>query len=186
MLFVMSIAMLIGMPEAYAINVTVKSTMMSLTSYHAAVVLPTADIVSLMKRNKPMSIPENEVITSEDTEDYLEEDSEESDYDDVNNDNGSGEYDLSSFSRNVSNDAQSSLALGMLVGSRCEFTCDKRLHHVFCSLISNKCECEKNYPVKIGGSSVCLIRQALQTKIFILPFSATFQKVHAKAVQNVS
>lgn len=48
------------------------------------------------------------------------------------------------------------LDLGLQVGSRCEFTCDKRLHHVFCNPISNKCECEKNYPVKIGGSSVSL------------------------------
>lgn len=79
------------MPEAYAINVTVKSTAMSLTSYHAAVVMPTANIVSLMKGKKPISIPENEVITSEDTEDYLEEDSEE-DYDDLlKKDNISGE-----------------------------------------------------------------------------------------------
>lgn len=93
MLFIMSIAMLIRMPEAYAINVTVKSTMMSLSSYHAAVVLPTANIVSLMKGKKPISIPENEVITSEDTEDYLEEDSEEDEYGDAKN-TTSGEYAL--------------------------------------------------------------------------------------------
>jgi hypothetical protein len=43
---------------------------------------------------------------------------------------------------------------GMLVGGRCEFTCDKRLNHVFCNPISSKCECEKNYPVKIGELSV--------------------------------
>lgn len=91
MLLIMSILMIIRMPEAYAINVTVKSTAMSLTSYHAAVVMPTANIVSLMKGKKPISIPENEVITSEDTEDYLEEDSEE-DYDDLlKKDNISGE-----------------------------------------------------------------------------------------------
>lgn len=88
----MSIAMLIRMPEAYAINVTVKSTMMSMSSYHAAVVLPTANIVSLMKGKKPISIPENEVITSEDTEDYLEEDSEEDEYGDAKN--TTGEYTL--------------------------------------------------------------------------------------------
>lgn len=79
------------MPEAYALNVTVKTTMMSLTSYQATVVLPSADIVSLMKGKKPISIPENEVITSEDTEDYLEEDSEENYYDDEKKGNVSGE-----------------------------------------------------------------------------------------------
>lgn len=62
-------------------------------------------------------------------------------------------------------------ALGLLVGSRCEFTCDKRLHHVFCNPISNKCECEKNYPVKIGGSRVSLY-QTLKLKIFIYLFLA--------------
>lgn len=89
MLFIMSIAMLIKMPEAYAINVTVKSTMMSLSSYHAAVVLPTANIVSLMKGKKPISVTENEVIASVDIDDYLEEDSEEDEYGDKK-DNSSG------------------------------------------------------------------------------------------------
>jgi hypothetical protein len=89
------IAMMIRMPEAYAVNVTVKSTsMFSLTTsyhHHEAVVMPTADIVSLMKGKKPISIPENEVVTSEDTEDYLEENSEE-DYDDmIRKENSSGE-----------------------------------------------------------------------------------------------
>lgn len=91
MLFIMSLAVLIRMPEAYAINVTVKSTVVSTTSLNAALIMPTADLLSLMKGNKPISIPENEVITSEDSEDYLEEDSEE-DYDDViRKENVSGE-----------------------------------------------------------------------------------------------
>lgn len=84
--------MMIRMPEAYAVNVTVKSTSMSAltTSIHKAVVMPTADFVSLMKGKKPISIPENEVVTSEDTEDYLE-DSEE-DYDAmIRKENSSGE-----------------------------------------------------------------------------------------------
>lgn len=42
------------------------------------------------------------------------------------------------------------IANGMIVGSHCDSTCDTRLHHVFCNLHSNKCECEKNYPVKLG------------------------------------
>lgn len=91
LLVMMSIAVM--MPNAYAINVTVKSTSMSAltTSYHAAVVMPTGDIVSLMKGKKPISIPENEVVTSEDTEDYLEENSEE-DYDAmIRKENSSGE-----------------------------------------------------------------------------------------------
>lgn len=92
MLLMMSIVMMIRMPEAYAVNVTVKSTSMSAltTSIHKAVVMPTADFVSLMKGKKPISIPENEVVTSEDTEDYLE-DSEE-DYDAmIRKENSSGE-----------------------------------------------------------------------------------------------
>jgi hypothetical protein len=84
------------MPEAaYAINMTVKSSSTSsLTTshYHASVVMPTADIVSFMKGKKPISIPENEVVTSEDSEDYLEEDSEE-DYDAMlKKENSSGEF----------------------------------------------------------------------------------------------
>lgn len=92
MLLVMSlVAVLIRMPEAYAVNVTVKSTMVSMTSYHATEVLPTGDIVSLMKGKKPIVIPENEVITSEDSEDYLEEDSEEDYETELKKENASGE-----------------------------------------------------------------------------------------------
>lgn len=73
--------MMIRTPEAYAVNVTVST----------AVFMPTADVVNLMKGKKPISIPENEVVTSEDTEDYLEENSEE-DYDDIiRKENSSGE-----------------------------------------------------------------------------------------------
>lgn len=45
-------------------------------------------------------------------------------------------------------------ANGMMVGSHCEYTCDKRLRHVFCNPRSNKCECEKNYPVSIGKTII--------------------------------
>lgn len=90
MLLTMSMAMFIRVPEAYAINVTVKPATVSLTSYNAADVLPISNFVSLMKAKNPISIPENEVITTENTEDYLEEDSDEDDYDDVRKDNGSG------------------------------------------------------------------------------------------------
>lgn len=38
----------------------------------------------------------------------------------------------------------------MLVGSNCVSSCDKRLVNVFCNSLSKKCECEKNYPLKIG------------------------------------
>lgn len=198
MLIVMSfVAVLIRMPEAYAVNVTVKSTLVSMSSYHATEVLPMGDIVSLLKGKKPIVIPENEVITSEDTEDYLEEDSEE-DYDsDVKKENASGE--LNAFKRFMS-----SLPLfiviiiltwivtpnagnGLVVGGRCEFTCDKRLHHVFCNPISNKCECEKNYPVKIGRSSgsLKLLEWFSWRSLFCYMQFATLQDP-AKAVRNVS
>jgi hypothetical protein len=42
----------------------------------------------------------------------------------------------------------------MLVGSHCDSTCDKRLINVFCNPISKKCECLKNYSVKIGKYAV--------------------------------
>lgn len=73
------------MPEAYAAtNVTVKSAI-------AYDIIPKANLFSLMKGKKPISIPENEVITTEDSEDYLEEDSAE-DYEDVmKKENASGE-----------------------------------------------------------------------------------------------
>lgn len=94
MLFILSIALLIRMPEAYAVNMTVKSSVMSLTSFDSTAevkLLPTADFVSLMKGKKPISIPENEVVTSEDSEDYLEQDFTE-DYDDeIRKENESGE-----------------------------------------------------------------------------------------------
>lgn len=71
----------------------------------------------------------------------------------------------------------------MLVGSRCEFTCDKRLHHVFCNPISSKCECMKNYPVKIGELSISLkARVSYHFDIFHMLRG----KVFAKAVQKVS
>lgn len=91
MLFILSIAVIIRMPEAYAVNMTVESSVMSLTSYKEAVLLPTTDFVSLMKGTK-LSIPENEVITSEDTEDYLEEDSDEDYSDVIRKENASGEW----------------------------------------------------------------------------------------------
>lgn len=93
MLFIMLMVMLIRLPEASSVNVTVKSTSTVLTtSIRATVMMPMANIVSLMKGTKPISIPENEVITSADTEDYLEEDSEE-DYDSlVRKENASGEF----------------------------------------------------------------------------------------------
>lgn len=77
MLIVVSIAVLIRMPEAYAAtNVTVKSAMVTYD------IIPKENLFSLLKGKKPISIPENEVITTEDSEDYLEEDSAE-DYEDV-------------------------------------------------------------------------------------------------------
>lgn len=74
------------MPEAYAAtNVTVKSAI-------AYEIIPKANLFSLMKGKKPISIPENEVITTEDSEDYLEEDSAEDNYEDLmKKENASGE-----------------------------------------------------------------------------------------------
>lgn len=49
-----------------------------------------------------------------------------------------------------------SLANGMILGSHCESTCDRRLINVFCNPQTKKCECEKNYPVKLGNYANCV------------------------------
>ncbi|XP_050313333.1 uncharacterized protein LOC126748266 isoform X2 [Anthonomus grandis grandis] len=38
---------------------------------------------------------------------------------------------------------------GLHVGAPCEFTCSSRLQHVYCNPVTNTCECEKKYPVKL-------------------------------------
>lgn len=89
MLLVMSFTVVVRMPGIYAINATT-IVPPSLTSLgFQAVVIPTDIIASSMKGKRPISIPENEVITSEDTEDYLEEDSSEN-YSDLDSENSSG------------------------------------------------------------------------------------------------
>ncbi|XP_066139126.1 uncharacterized protein [Euwallacea fornicatus] len=40
---------------------------------------------------------------------------------------------------------------GLYVGAPCEFTCSSRLQHVYCNPITNSCECEKKYPVKLSN-----------------------------------
>lgn len=47
---------------------------------------------------------------------------------------------------------------GDYIGSPCEFTCSKRLHHVYCDPTTNECTCEKLYPVVIGISRGCAKR----------------------------
>lgn len=74
----------------------------------------------------------------------------------------------------------------MLVGSRCEFTCDKRLHHVFCNPLSSKCECQKNYPVKIGEFSLSSVSLVLLISLYDSFMWHNNEQVLAKAVQNVS
>uniref|UniRef100_A0A336ME96 CSON000100 protein n=1 Tax=Culicoides sonorensis TaxID=179676 RepID=A0A336ME96_CULSO len=46
-------------------------------------------------------------------------------------------------------------AKGMYVGAPCEFTCNVKLHHVFCDPATNICGCEKNYPVVIDIRKGC-------------------------------
>lgn len=48
---------------------------------------------------------------------------------------------------------------GGYIGSPCEFTCSKRLHHVFCDPTTNECTCEKHYPVVIGATKGCAKRK---------------------------
>ncbi|KAG5678623.1 hypothetical protein PVAND_008280 [Polypedilum vanderplanki] len=57
-------------------------------------------------------------------------------------------------------------ANGMIVGSNCEFSCDKRLHHVFCNPLSNKCECEKSYSVILDPRKGCAKPKKLGEQCF--------------------
>ncbi|XP_048516426.1 uncharacterized protein LOC109533742 isoform X2 [Dendroctonus ponderosae] len=41
---------------------------------------------------------------------------------------------------------------GLFVGAPCEFTCSSRLQHVYCNPVTNKCDCEKKYPVKLNNA----------------------------------
>lgn len=110
-------------------------------------------LLNYLRKQKTISIPENRVITSEDTEDYLDEDLAELDYDELlKRENASGILYFHPFSMPTHTFEYLLFFVisGSLVGSSCEFTCDKRLHHVYCNPNTNRCECEKKYPVKLG------------------------------------
>ncbi|XP_045469413.1 uncharacterized protein LOC123677041 isoform X4 [Harmonia axyridis] len=53
------------------------------------------------------------------------------------------------------NEETNSTEKGMYVGAPCEFTCNAKLHHVFCNPVSGECECEKKYPVKLNPYTGC-------------------------------
>ncbi|KAL7047203.1 hypothetical protein ACKWTF_002826 [Chironomus riparius] len=120
------------------------STIASMTSltYHATMLVPTANIVNSVKE-KFITVSEKDKVimglSKNNNEDYDGEDSDEDDEEEI--------YDY--------NDRLNYSANGMMVGSHCEYTCDKRLRHVFCNPRSKKCECEKNYPVSIGPRKGC-------------------------------
>lgn len=63
---------------------------------------------------------------------------------------------------------------GAFIGAPCEFTCSKKLHHVFCDPTVDRCSCEKLYPVVIGvlkgcakRKNACNTRQDQLNKLFI-------------------
>lgn len=135
-----------------ALTSTMRATATSTSAASSVSHRTKGNVLNYLKGQKPISIPENRVITTEDTEDYLEEDSAEFDYGELlKKENASGNELF------VWTHEEHSLILilhdnllGLLVGSRCEFTCDKRLHHVYCNPNTDRCECDKKYPVKIG------------------------------------
>ncbi|GAB0094226.1 uncharacterized protein DMENIID0001_094860 [Sergentomyia squamirostris] len=57
-------------------------------------------------------------------------------------------------------------AKGMYIGADCEFTCNQRLRHVFCDPSTNKCGCEKNYPVILGYTKGCAKPKKLGDQCF--------------------
>lgn len=173
-LIMLSIVILSQSPQAFASLATQHSqhssstiTYSALTSTMRATVTSTSaassvghktkgNVLNYLKAQKPISIPENRVVTTEDTEDYLEEDSAEFDYEELlkkenasGNGNGNELFIWSQEEYSLILNLHDNF-LGLLVGSRCEFTCDKRLHHVYCNPNTDRCECDKKYPVKIG------------------------------------
>ncbi|XP_068911371.1 uncharacterized protein [Tenebrio molitor] len=44
---------------------------------------------------------------------------------------------------------------GQYLGAPCETSCHAKLLHVYCNPASGKCECEKNYPVKLNPYTGC-------------------------------
>ncbi|XP_060524919.1 uncharacterized protein LOC132701194 isoform X5 [Cylas formicarius] len=40
---------------------------------------------------------------------------------------------------------------GLFVGAPCEHVCSSRLQHAYCNLVTNICECEKKYPVRLSN-----------------------------------
>lgn len=44
---------------------------------------------------------------------------------------------------------------GQYLGASCETSCHAKLLHVYCNPASGKCECEKNYPVKLNPYTGC-------------------------------
>ncbi|CAO1354078.1 unnamed protein product [Diamesa serratosioi] len=126
-LLIMAVIMILRVSKVSTLDVVSTHTNMTFPS---ALLAPTS--YTNLTPNKLISIPADDILNAEDSEDYIEESVEL--YDELINNKS---------------------AKGIFVGAPCEFTCDKRLHHMFCNPISNKCECEKNYPVVIGLKKGC-------------------------------
>ncbi|KAH0822022.1 hypothetical protein GEV33_000769 [Tenebrio molitor] len=55
----------------------------------------------------------------------------------------------------VNTPTQSEIDKGQYLGAPCETSCHAKLLHVYCNPASGKCECEKNYPVKLNPYTGC-------------------------------
>lgn len=54
---------------------------------------------------------------------------------------------------------------GAYLGAPCEDSCSPKLHHVYCNPARKLCECEKNYPVKMGSTRGCSKRKLIMSVV---------------------
>ncbi|GBP50409.1 hypothetical protein EVAR_30117_1 [Eumeta japonica] len=55
---------------------------------------------------------------------------------------------------------------GMYLGSPCEFTCNPRLHHVYCDPSTGTCACDAKHPVQLGPAKGCAKPKKLGEQCF--------------------
>ncbi|XP_044757127.1 uncharacterized protein LOC123315487 isoform X2 [Coccinella septempunctata] len=80
------------------------------------------------------------------------------------------------------NEETNSTEKGMYVGAPCEFTCNAKLHHVFCNPVSGECECEKKYPVKLNPFTGCSKPRGLG-EICYYKEACRFSDQHSSCIQ---
>ncbi|KAK0174180.1 hypothetical protein PV328_007289 [Microctonus aethiopoides] len=71
---------------------------------------------------------------------------------------------------------------GSYVGAPCENTCNADLQHVICDAITGVCECEKQYPVRLGPTRGCAKPKRLGEQCFYRA-TCVFTDQHATCAQ---